>query len=92
MLMNILSWALFGLIAGIAARYIAGGREKFDATGIIFTIVLGIAGALVGGFISTQLFRWDIGTFSLAGFGVAIAGALLLLFANHLIQSTRKSH
>jgi uncharacterized membrane protein YeaQ/YmgE (transglycosylase-associated protein family) len=69
-----------------------GGRRT-DAAGLVTTIVLGIAGALVGGFLSTTLFGWDIGTFSIAGFAVAVAGALLLLFLYHLLfRGARRSH
>jgi uncharacterized membrane protein YeaQ/YmgE (transglycosylase-associated protein family) len=92
MIVNILVWALFGLIAGIVAKYLAGGRERTDPAGIILTIVPGIAGAMLGGFVSSQLFGWDIGTFSIAGFAVAVAGALLLLFLYHIVQAARKSH
>jgi uncharacterized membrane protein YeaQ/YmgE (transglycosylase-associated protein family) len=91
MIMNILVWALFGLVAGIVARFISKRPGQSDPAGIVLTIVLGIAGALVGGFISTRLFGWDLETFSLAGFGVAVAGALLLLFIYSMVQATRRA-
>jgi uncharacterized membrane protein YeaQ/YmgE (transglycosylase-associated protein family) len=54
--------------------------------------VLGIAGALVGVFVRTKFFGWDIDTFSIAGLAVAVGGALLLLLLCHLLLSARKSH
>jgi uncharacterized membrane protein YeaQ/YmgE (transglycosylase-associated protein family) len=91
MIVNILLWALFGLFAGIVAKFIGGSAERTDPAGIALTSVLGIAGALLGGFLSTTLFGWDVNTFSLAGFAVAVAGALLLLFLYSLFQSARKA-
>jgi uncharacterized membrane protein YeaQ/YmgE (transglycosylase-associated protein family) len=85
MILNILLWCVFGLIAGVVARYIGKKGERSDPAGIVLTIVLGIAGALVGGWLSSALFQWDVNTFSIAGFAVAVAGALLLLFIYHLI-------
>jgi uncharacterized membrane protein YeaQ/YmgE (transglycosylase-associated protein family) len=93
MIVNIIVWALFGLVAGMVARFISGAGERTDAAGLITTIVLGIAGALVGGFVSSALFGWDMATFSIAGFAVAVAGALLLLFLYHLLfRGARRSH
>ena len=50
--MSIIAWIVLGLIAGVLAKFIMPGR---DPGGIIVTILIGIAGALVGGFISTKL-------------------------------------
>jgi uncharacterized membrane protein YeaQ/YmgE (transglycosylase-associated protein family) len=83
MLVNILLWCLFGLIAGVVAKWIAGG--KAGPQGMIFTILLGIVGAVIGGYLSSHLFGWDIDSFSLTGFAVAVGGALLLLFLYHLL-------
>jgi uncharacterized membrane protein YeaQ/YmgE (transglycosylase-associated protein family) len=83
MVVNILLWCLFGLIAGVVAKWIAGG--KADPQGMIFTILLGIVGAVLGGYLSSHLFGWDIDSFSLTGFAVAVGGALLLLFLYHLL-------
>ena len=92
MIYNILAWAVFGLLAGIVARYIGKQPTGSDAMGILLTIVLGIAGAVVGGFISTNLFGWDVNSFSIQGFLVAVGGALLLLFLYHLVRAARMSH
>jgi uncharacterized membrane protein YeaQ/YmgE (transglycosylase-associated protein family) len=92
MIINILAWALFGLLAGVVAKFIGKQTERSDPMGILLTIVLGIAGAVVGGFISTNLFGWDVNSFSIQGFLVAVGGALLLLFLYHLVRAARMSH
>jgi uncharacterized membrane protein YeaQ/YmgE (transglycosylase-associated protein family) len=91
MIVNLLVWALFGLLAGVVAKFLIKMPERRDAMGIVLTIVLGIAGALLGGFIASQLFSLDVNTFSLPGFAVAVGGALLLLFLYGLVMSARKS-
>ncbi len=82
--MGILSWIIFGLIAGILAKIIMPGK---DPGGFIITILIGIAGATVCGFISTSLGYGDISGFDLRSFGIAIGGALLLLFGYRKIRS-----
>lgn len=54
--MGILSWIIFGLVAGLLARAIMPGK---DPSGCVITTLLGIAGAIVGGFIGTLLRAWD---------------------------------
>jgi uncharacterized membrane protein YeaQ/YmgE (transglycosylase-associated protein family) len=83
----IIGWIIFGLIAGAIAKLMMPGR---DPGGIVVTMLLGIAGALVGGFIghalwgSTGATGWDIGSFALA-----IAGAILLLWIYRIIVGRR---
>jgi uncharacterized membrane protein YeaQ/YmgE (transglycosylase-associated protein family) len=91
MIVNILVWAVFGLLAGIVAKFIGKQSAQSDPMGIVYTILLGIAGAVIGGFVASQLFNWDINTFSIAGFAVAVGGALLLLFLYRLVMSARTS-
>jgi uncharacterized membrane protein YeaQ/YmgE (transglycosylase-associated protein family) len=76
--MGILSWIVFGLIAGMLAKLIMPGK---DPGGIIVTSLIGIAGAVVGGFIGTQLGFGKVTGFNLKSFGVAIGGAVVLLAA-----------
>jgi uncharacterized membrane protein YeaQ/YmgE (transglycosylase-associated protein family) len=75
--MGILSWIVFGLIAGIAAKLIMPGR---DPGGFIITILLGIAGAFVGGFIASLLGFGNFQGFDLRSFIIAVIGAVILLF------------
>jgi uncharacterized membrane protein YeaQ/YmgE (transglycosylase-associated protein family) len=91
MLVNLLVWGAFGLLAGIVAKYIVKRPGRTDAMGILITALLGIAGAEVGGWLSSVVFGWDVNTFSLVGFAVAVGGALLLLFLYHLLMSARRA-
>jgi uncharacterized membrane protein YeaQ/YmgE (transglycosylase-associated protein family) len=75
--MGIVSWIVLGLIAGGLAKIIMPGD---DPGGIVVTIVTGIAGALVGGFIGTLMGFGDISGFNLQSLAIAIGGALVLLF------------
>ena len=75
--MGILSWIVFGLIAGAIAKFIMPGR---DPGGIVVTVLLGIVGAVIGGFIGTELLNFgSVNAFDLRSLLVAIGGALLLL-------------
>jgi uncharacterized membrane protein YeaQ/YmgE (transglycosylase-associated protein family) len=91
MVMNLVLWAVFGLIAGVVAKFIGKQPERTDPVGLITTALLGIAGAVVGGWLSSVLLGWDINTFSIAGFAVAVAGALLLLFLYRVLMSARRA-
>jgi uncharacterized membrane protein YeaQ/YmgE (transglycosylase-associated protein family) len=91
MIMNVLSWVVFGLIAGVLAKFVGKETGNAGPAGMIGTIVLGIIGAAVGGFVSSRLFGWDVNTFSIAGLAVAVAGAVLLLFIYHMIMSSRRT-
>jgi uncharacterized membrane protein YeaQ/YmgE (transglycosylase-associated protein family) len=71
---GLLGWILFGLIAGVIAKLLMPGR---DPGGFIVTILLGIAGALLGGFVGRALGFYQEG--ESAGFFMAILGAILLL-------------
>ena len=74
--MGILSWIVLGLIVGVVAKLIMPGK---DPGGIMITIVLGIAGALLGGFISSALGLGSVSGFNLWSLAIAVGGALLLL-------------
>ena len=74
--MGILSLIIFGLIAGALAKLIMPGN---DPGGFIITILLGIAGAIVGGFIGTALGFGDVTGFNFGSFIIAILGAIILL-------------
>lgn len=76
--MGILSWIVFGLIAGALAKFIMPGD---DPGGIIVTILIGIAGAVVGGFLASLLGLGTVTGFNIGSFLIAIVGALVLLFA-----------
>ena len=75
--MGILSWIVMGLIVGALAKFIMPGD---DPGGIFVTILIGIAGAFIGGFIASSLGLGSVTGFNLGSVAIAIGGALLLLF------------
>ena len=81
--MGILAWIIFGLIAGAVAKFIMPGN---DPGGIIITILIGIAGAVVGGFLGSLLLGVDVTGFNLTSFLVAIVGAILLLWIYRMVK------
>jgi uncharacterized membrane protein YeaQ/YmgE (transglycosylase-associated protein family) len=74
-MLAILGWILFGLIVGAIAKLVMPGR---DPGGLVVTILLGIVGALVGGFIGRLLGLYQRG--ESAGFIMATIGAIVILF------------
>ena len=78
--MGILGWILFGLIVGVVAKFLTPGR---DPGGFIVTIIIGIVGALLGGFIgrAVGLYRED----DPVGFVMAVIGAVVLLLLYRLV-------
>jgi uncharacterized membrane protein YeaQ/YmgE (transglycosylase-associated protein family) len=85
--MGILAWILLGLVAGALAKLIMPGQQ---GGGIILTIVLGVIGAVVGGFLGTYVFGFgDISGFDLRSIAIAVGGALLVLFVYGLVARGR---
>ncbi|HEN3467625.1 TPA: GlsB/YeaQ/YmgE family stress response membrane protein [Yersinia enterocolitica] len=82
--MGILSWIIFGLIAGILAKWIMPGE---DGGGFIMTIILGVVGALVGGYISTFFGIGKVDGFNFGSFVVAVIGSLVVLFVYRKLRS-----
>lgn len=72
---HVLSWIFFGMIVGVVAKFLMPGR---DPGGFIVTILLGIAGAFIGGFLA-QLVGW-YGPQQQAGYLMSVFGAILLLW------------
>lgn len=86
--MGILSWIIFGLIAGAIAKALHPGK---DPGGWIITILIGIAGAFVGGWIGTMIGFGDTNGFNFKSFLLAIAGAVLLLWIYSMATRNRGS-
>ncbi|MFI0409195.1 GlsB/YeaQ/YmgE family stress response membrane protein [Actinomadura sp. 3N508] len=84
--MGIIAWIILGLVAGFIAKALIPGK---DPQGLIVTTLIGVAGALLGGFLATRLFDVDgvQGSFDLSTWITAIAGSTVLLLAYHLITS-----
>ena len=75
--MGILSWVALGLVAGLVAKLLLPGKGP---AGFVLTILLGVAGALIGGFIGSHVLGWgDVTGFDLRSVGLAVGGAVLLL-------------
>jgi uncharacterized membrane protein YeaQ/YmgE (transglycosylase-associated protein family) len=81
--MGIIAWIVLGAVAGFIANLIMGGGE-----GLIMTIVLGIVGAMVGGFLAgTVLGIADITGFNPSSLVVAVFGAIVVIFVARLFTS-----
>ena len=81
--MSWIIWIVLGLVAGIIAKLLMPGR---DPGGFIITIILGIVGAVVGGFISTRLGFGDVTGFNLPSIVIAVLGSLVLLFIYRVVK------
>jgi uncharacterized membrane protein YeaQ/YmgE (transglycosylase-associated protein family) len=81
--MGIASWIVLGLVAGVLAKLLMPGK---DPGGIIVTTVLGVAGALVGGFIGTQLGFGNVSGFDFRSLAIAVGGAILLLYLHRALR------
>ncbi|MGF6340922.1 putative membrane protein YeaQ/YmgE (transglycosylase-associated protein family) [Citrobacter sp. 506] len=82
--MGIITWIIFGLIAGVIAKLIMPGR---DGGGFILTCILGIIGAVVGGWLATMFgIGGDISGFNLHSFLVAVVGAIVVLGVFRLVR------
>jgi uncharacterized membrane protein YeaQ/YmgE (transglycosylase-associated protein family) len=84
--MGIIAWIVLGLAAGLLANMLIPGRRS---QGLILTCVIGIVGALLGGWVATKLFHVHSlqGFFNLSTWITAIIGAAVLLLIFHLITS-----
>ena len=82
--MSILGWILFGLVVGALAKLVMPGR---DPGGIIVTILLGVAGAVLGGFVGRALGFYGEG--EPAGFLMAFIGSVVLLLLYRMMVGRR---
>lgn len=81
--MGFFAWIGFGFVAGALAKLIMPGQ---DPGGFIVTILIGIAGAMVGGYVGTMLGFGTVTGFNFASFVTAIIGSLVLLFLYRMIK------
>jgi uncharacterized membrane protein YeaQ/YmgE (transglycosylase-associated protein family) len=84
--MGIIAWIVLGLAAGLLANMLIPGKRS---QGLILTCLIGVAGALGGGWVAVKLFHIHTlhGFFNLSTWLTAIAGAAVLLLAYHLLTS-----
>lgn len=81
--MEFLQWIGLGLVVGVLAKVIMPGK---DPGGIVMTTILGIVGAMLGGWIGSRLGLGRVTGFNWYSLVVATSGALLLLFANRKLR------
>ncbi|MEO5723302.1 MAG: GlsB/YeaQ/YmgE family stress response membrane protein [Ilumatobacteraceae bacterium] len=84
--MNLLAWIVTGLIAGFVARWIVGDRRS----GCLYTIAVGVIGALIGGALMHATGRKGINDFDLRSILVAALGAIVLLLVLEAIGGRRR--
>jgi uncharacterized membrane protein YeaQ/YmgE (transglycosylase-associated protein family) len=90
--MNILLWILVGLIGGVIAKMLVPGDDPGGGglLGIVVTILLGIAGALLGGFLAVALGVGNgIDDFDLGTIFLSIVGAVLILVVYNAVAGRR---
>jgi uncharacterized membrane protein YeaQ/YmgE (transglycosylase-associated protein family) len=85
----IISWAVFGLIVGALARLLVPGRQ---AMGMAMTMFLGVAGSLIGGFISWILRGGEPDMYAPAGWILSIIGAVVLILVASRFGRRRAYH
>ncbi|MGY3943036.1 GlsB/YeaQ/YmgE family stress response membrane protein [Aeromonas tecta] len=82
--MGFITWIVLGLIVGILAKWIMPGK---DGGGFFMTVILGVIGAMVGGYVSTLLGMGTVTGFNLSSILIATVGALLVLFIYNKVRS-----
>ena len=85
--LGILSWIIFGLVAGAIAKLLHPGE---DPGGCLMTIALGIAGAILGGYLGTWLGWGVVSGFEVRSLALAVLGSILILVAYRLLSSRRR--
>jgi uncharacterized membrane protein YeaQ/YmgE (transglycosylase-associated protein family) len=77
--MGMLSWVGFGFLAGAIARFIMPKAKDGSSIGIIMTVILGILGSSVGGYVGSHLGWGSITGFDARSIGLSVVGAILVL-------------
>lgn len=85
-IMGILSWIILGLLAGAIAKWIRPGK---DPGGCIVTILIGIAGAFLGGWIGSMLGLGTVDTFNIRTLLLAILGSVIVLWLYAMVRGRR---
>jgi len=86
--MGILTWILVGLVAGFVAELILGGGS-IGLRGILVATVLGVVGAILGGFVSVALGFGDVTGFNIRSLVIAICGSLVVIIVFRAVTSGR---
>jgi uncharacterized membrane protein YeaQ/YmgE (transglycosylase-associated protein family) len=81
--MGIITWIVMGLIVGLLARFVMPGK---DPGGIIITVLIGIGGSLLGGYLGTKLGLGSVAGFDLRSILIATGGAVIILILYRVIR------
>ena len=81
--MDILTWIILGLVAGLIAKFVMPGN---DPGGLIVTVIVGIAGAVIGGFVASAIGFGAVSGVNLRSVIIAAIGAFALLFALRMVK------
>ena len=84
--MGLLSWIILGLLVGAAAKFVVPGK---DPGGCLATIVIGMAGAVIGGFVGAQLGLGGVDGFDIKSLFLATGGSILLLLGYRALQGRK---
>jgi uncharacterized membrane protein YeaQ/YmgE (transglycosylase-associated protein family) len=82
--MGLLSWLVLGLVVGVIAKFLMPGK---DPGGFVITIILGIAGAFVGGFIGSRIGFGTVSGFDMRSLLIAVGGAIILLAVYRIFKN-----
>ena len=85
-MMGFLYWALFGLVAGVLAKLLIPGKQP---GGMIVTAILGIIGAVLGGWIGTQMGWGTVDGFDMRSMGLAVGGGVVVLLAYTMLTKNQ---
>ena len=87
-MINIIAWIIFGLIAGALAKCLKPG---VDSQGWVATIIIGIVGSMVGGYLGRLFFGQGVTNevFSLYSMGMSVVGAIIVLFVYNMVTAKR---
>ena len=88
--MEFLTWIAVGLVAGLLAQFVLrGGPGGIGPRRLVLTVVVGVVGAIVGGFFSTTLGFWDVTGFNIRSLIVAASGAIVVIAAWRVLLNVR---
>ncbi|MCA9821875.1 MAG: GlsB/YeaQ/YmgE family stress response membrane protein [Dehalococcoidia bacterium] len=88
--MGLLTWIFVGLVAGFVAQIIVGGGGGLSPRGLLITTLLGVGGAILGGFVSTALGYGDVTGFNVSSLVIATLGAIAVVFIFQALTSGRR--
>ncbi len=87
--MGLLTWILVGLVAGFIAQLVLGGGVGMGLQSVVITTLLGVAGAIVGGFVSVAMGYGDVTGFNVRSLVIAVLGAVAVIVVFRAV--TRRS-